>query len=151
MFFITTIQSSDDRILPLFFIVQIIMFGFIKRKQKIAPETEIAAAKTQPTSEDSTTDLSHSLEKTKRTLSDGMADFFLGKKSINNDLLDELETHLLSADVGIDATTTIIDELQSNISRKAINDIESLHLKLSEIMKSILRPCQQSLNTDNAV
>ena len=79
-----------------------------------------------------------------------MADFFLGKKSINNDLLDELETHLLSADVGIDATTTIINELQSNISRKAINDTESLHLKLAEIMKSILQPCQQPLNTDSA-
>ncbi len=126
------------------------MFGFIKRKQKIAPEAEIAAAKKQPQSEDNTTDLSHSLEKTKRTLSDGMADFFLGKKSINSDLLDELETHLLSADVGIDATTIIIDELQSNISRKAISDAESLHLKLAEIMKSILQPCEQPLNTDSA-
>lgn len=126
------------------------MFGFIKRKQKSVAEAEIAIAETHTPSEDNTTDLSHSLEKTKRTLSDGMADFFLGKKSINNDLLDELETHLLSADVGIDATTTIIAELQSNISRKVINDAESLHLKLAEIMKSILQPCEQTLNTDNA-
>jgi len=126
------------------------MFGFIKRKQKTVPETEAAAAKTQPVSEDSTTDLSQSLEKTKRTLSDGMADFFLGKKSIDSGLLDELETHLLSADVGVDATTTIIAELQSNISRKVINDTESLHLKLAEIMKTILQPCEQPLNTDNA-
>ncbi len=126
------------------------MFGFIKRKQKNTAEAENAAAKTLTPSEDSTTDLSHSLEKTKRTLSDGMADFFLGKKSINQDLLDELETHLLSADVGIDATTTIIDELQNNISRKAISDAESLHLKLAEIMKSILQPCEQSLNTGSA-
>jgi len=126
------------------------MFGFIKRKQKIVPEAEIAAAKKQPQSEDNSTDLSHSLEKTKRTLSDGMADFFLGKKSINSDLLDELETHLLIADVGIDATTIIIDELHSNIFRKAISDSESLHLKLAEIMKSILQPCEQPLNTDSA-
>lgn len=126
------------------------MFGFLKRKQKTKPETETAAAKTQPGSEDSTTDLSQSLEKTKRTLSDGMADFLLGKKSISSELLDELETHLLSADVGVDATTTIIAELQSNISRKAINDTESLHLKLAEIMKTILQPCEQSLNTDSA-
>lgn len=126
------------------------MFGFIKRKQKSVAEAETAIAETHTPSEDNTTDLSHSLEKTKRTLSDGMADFFLGKKSINNDLLDELETHLLSADVGIDATTTIIAELQSNISRKVINDAESLHLKLAEIMKSILQPCEQTLNTDNA-
>jgi len=126
------------------------MFGFIKRKQKTAPEAEVAAAETQPASEDNTADLSRSLEKTKRTLSDGMADFFLGKKSIGDNLLDELETHLLSADVGINATTTIIDELQSNISRKVINDTESLHLKLAEIMKSILQPCEQPLNTASA-
>lgn len=92
-------------------------------------------------------DLSKSLEKTRRTFSDGMADFLLGKKSIDLDLLDELEARLLSADVGIDATTTIIDELQNSISRKTINDIDALQLKLAEIMKSILQPCEQVLDT----
>jgi len=122
------------------------MFGFIKRKQKNVSETTQTAAETRTLSDDSTSDLSHSLEKTRRTFSDGMADFFLGKKGIDNELLDELETRLLSADVGIDATTTIIDELQSNISRKVINDAVSLHLNLAEIMKSILQPCEQSLD-----
>ena len=71
--------------------------------------------------------LSKSLEKTKRTFSDGMADFFLGKQSIDDELLEELETRLLKADVGIDATTTIIDELQNDISRKVISDAEREH------------------------
>ncbi len=126
------------------------MFGFIKRKQKKVSETTNASTETQTPSEDSTADLSHSLEKTKRTFSDGMADFFLGKKAIDNELLDELETRLLSADVGVDATTTIIDELQNNISRKAISDADTLHAKLAEIMKSILQPVEQTLNTDTA-
>ncbi len=99
---------------------------------------------------DLSTDLSTSLEKTKRTFSDGMADFLLGKKSINLDLLDELETRLLSADVGMDATTTIIDELQNSISRKTINNVDALQLKLAEIMKSILQPCEQTLDTSTA-
>ena len=131
------------------------MFGFIKRKQKKLSEsapsaTEPRALSESPSeltsAEESSADLSLSLEKTKRTFSDGMADFFLGKKGIDTALLDELETRLLSADVGVDATTTIIDELQSNISRKVINDTDSLHLKLAEIMKSILQPCEQPLN-----
>jgi fused signal recognition particle receptor len=126
------------------------MFGFIKRKQKKAAEAPKASPEAQSSAEVSVSDLSHSLEKTKRTFSDGMADFFLGKKSIDNELLDELETRLLKADVGVDATTTIIDELQRNISRKVINDAESLHLKLAEVMKSILQPCEQPLNTDTA-
>ena len=133
------------------------MFGFIKRKQKNAPETKQTATDASITApvpaeepvsvETKPADLSHSLEKTKRTFSDGMADFFLGKKAIDNTLLDELETRLLSADVGVDATTTIIDELQNNISRKVINDADSLHIKLAEIMKSILQPCEQPLDT----
>ena len=118
------------------------MFGFIKRKQKNTTETV--------SSDDTAADLSHSLDKTKRTFSDGMADFFLGKKNIDNEMLDELETRLLSADVGIDATTTIIDELQSAISRKVISDPEALHAKLADIMKTILQPCEQALDTDTA-
>lgn len=134
------------------------MFGFLKRKQKhtppapeapVSPEPQLAA-EAQGKSETSPTELSRSLEKTKRSLSDGMADFLLGKKSISTEFLDELETHLLGADVGIDATTTIIDELQNSISRKAVNDVETLQLKLADIMKSILQPCEQPLNTDTA-
>jgi fused signal recognition particle receptor len=126
------------------------MFGFFKRKQKDVSTATSAATETQTPSEETTTDLSHSLEKTKRTFSDGMADFFLGKKSIDTELLEELETRLLTADVGMDATTTIINELQNNISRKTITDASALHLKLSEIMKSILQPCEQALITDTA-
>jgi fused signal recognition particle receptor len=126
------------------------MFSFLKRKQKNVPEADTATIEIQAPAEDSSADLSHSLEKTKRTFSDGMADFFLGKKNIDNELLDELETRMLSADVGLDATTTIINQLQSSISRKAISDADTLHVKLAEIMKSILQPCEQTLNTDTA-
>jgi fused signal recognition particle receptor len=129
------------------------MFGFIKRKRKNVSDTAPTATETttpaaEPVStEAKAADLSHSLEKTKRSFADGMADFFLGKKAIDDTLLDELETRLLSADVGVDATTTIIDELQNNISRKVISDADSLHVKLAEIMKSILQPCEQSLES----
>ncbi|MBE9561080.1 MAG: signal recognition particle-docking protein FtsY [Proteobacteria bacterium] len=126
------------------------MFGFIKRKQKNTSETTTTSARSSVSAEDKTADLSHSLEKTKRTFSDGMADFLLGKKSIDNELLDELETRLLSADVGINATTTIIDELQNDISRKVISDADSLQIKLAEIMKTILLPCEQAMDTETA-
>jgi fused signal recognition particle receptor len=132
------------------------MFGLFKRKKKPetpddTPETPKApAGHDLPAESAHETDLSQSLEKTRRGFADGMADFFLGKKQIDRDLLDELETRLLSADVGVDATTTIIDELQNSISRKQINDVESLHIKLAEVMKAILQPCEQPLVTDTA-
>jgi fused signal recognition particle receptor len=146
------------------------MFGFIKRKQKkqIPASADSSAPSTidsqnplvddvkaddgtsQHSITDSSAELSRSLEKTKRTFSDGMADFLLGKRSIDNTLLDELETRLLMADVGIDATTIIIDELQNNISRKTIADVDALQAKLADIMKTILQPCEQAMNTDTA-
>ena len=126
------------------------MFGFTKRKQKNTPEAATPSAESQSPAEKSVADLSHSLEKTKRTFSDGMADFLLGKKSIDSELLEALETRLLTADVGIDATTTIIDELQNDISRKAITDADALHAKLAVLMKNILQPCEQAMDTDTA-
>jgi fused signal recognition particle receptor len=126
------------------------MFGFIKRKQKNAPEATQSTSETQTSSAENVSQLSHSLEKTRRTFADGMADFLLGKKNIDSELIETLETRLLSADVGVDATTTIIDQLQSDISRKAITDADALHAKLAAIMKDILQPCEQNLNTDSA-
>jgi len=128
------------------------MFGFIKRKQKKDKAADKVSPETLPHSdlssaENDSVELSKSLEKTKRTFSDGMADFLLGKKSIDDELLEELETRLLKADVGIDATTTIIDELQNDISRKVISDADSLQLKLAQIMKTLLQPCEQSLSS----
>lgn len=142
------------------------MFGFIKRKPKNTsleqsnqshtdpvksqPGDQSAAVNDPPEEDISTHELSQSLEKTRRTFSDGMADFFLGKKSIDSELIDELEALLLTADVGMDATTTIINELQSSISRKVVNDTDSLHFKLAEVMKTILSPCEKAIDTDTA-
>ena len=131
------------------------MFGFLKRKKKNRPLTADAEANqtlstTAKGNENGPADLSQSLEKTKRGLSDGLADFLLGKKNISTDLLDELEARLLTADVGVDATTTIIEELQNNISRKVVNDADTLQLKLAEIMKTLLQPCEQPLDTSVA-
>ncbi|HET8791462.1 MAG TPA: signal recognition particle receptor subunit alpha, partial [Modicisalibacter sp.] len=58
------------------------------------------------------------LGKTRANLTDGIADLFLGKKQIDDELMEDLETQLLLADVGIEATTEIIDNLSARVSRK---------------------------------
>ncbi|UCB54463.1 MAG: signal recognition particle-docking protein FtsY [Thiotrichales bacterium] len=121
------------------------MFGFGKRKSPVedVSTTEIAT--------DSTDDsLASRLAKTRRGLGDSMADFFLGKMSIDRDTLDELETSLLSADVGVEATSEIIDDLQAKLSRKALSSVDALQLALSEHMLQILKPCEQALQIDSA-
>ncbi len=88
------------------------------------------------------------LSKTRGNLTDGMADLLLGKKTIDDDLLEELETRLLSADVGVEATTRIIDDLTRRVSRKELNNPEALFNALSEDMVDILQPVEQPLQID---
>ncbi|MDH3342639.1 MAG: signal recognition particle-docking protein FtsY [Gammaproteobacteria bacterium] len=93
-------------------------------------------------------DLTEKLAKTRRGFGDGMADFVLGKKELDSKMLDELETTLLSADVGIEASSEIIDSLQSQITRKAFKNVDALQIALSDIMTELLEPCEQALNID---
>jgi len=119
------------------------MFGFGKRK---IPVEDVSTTETVT---DSTADsLASRLVKTRRGLGDSMADFFLGKKTIDQNTLDDLETSLLSADVGVEATTEIIDDLQARLSRKALTNVDALQLALSEHMLEILSPCEQPLEVD---
>jgi len=121
------------------------MFGFGKRK---IPAEDVS---TTETSIDSAADnLASRLAKTRRGLGDSMADFFLGKKNIDDNTLDDLETSLLSADVGVEATTEIIDDLQARMSRKALANVDALQLALSEHMLEILQPCEQPLQVDTS-
>ena len=121
------------------------MFGFGKRK------TTVEDHKTTESAADSISDdLASRLAKTRRGLGDSMADFFLGKKAIDRDTLDDLETSLLSADVGVDATTEIIDDLQARLSRKALTSIDALQLALSDHMIQILLPCEQTLRIESS-
>ena len=80
------------------------------------------------------------LGKTRANLTDGLADLFLGKKQIDDELMEDLETQLLMADVGIEATTEIIDNLTARVSRKELNDPEALLSALQEELITLLAP-----------
>ncbi|MGJ7458462.1 signal recognition particle-docking protein FtsY [Halomonas sp. MA07-2] len=85
------------------------------------------------------------LGKTRANLTDGLADLFLGKKQIDDDLMEDLETQLLLADVGIEATTEIIDRLTVRVSRKELQDSEALYRALQEELSAMLEPVSQPL------
>ena len=79
------------------------------------------------------------LSRTSQNLGNGIADVFLGKKEIDEELLEDLETQLLMADVGMDATATIIDRLTERVGRKELNDAQSLHKALIDELRASLR------------
>ncbi|UYF99466.1 signal recognition particle-docking protein FtsY [Halomonas sp. GD1P12] len=88
------------------------------------------------------------LGKTRANLTDGLADLFLGKKQIDDELLEDLETQLLMADVGIEATTAIIERLQARVSRKELNDPAALYKGLQEELGRMLEPVAKPLDFD---
>ena len=79
-----------------------------------------------------------------------MASLFLGKKAIDDDLLDELETRLLTADVGVEATTAIVQNLTRRVARKELADSEALYKALQEELAALLAPVEQPLNIEAA-
>ncbi|WP_193075929.1 signal recognition particle-docking protein FtsY [Pseudomonas sp. FME51] len=78
------------------------------------------------------------LSKTSANLGEGMANMFLGEKEIDDDLLEEMETRLLMADVGIEATTLIMESLQQRVRRRELSNRNALYKALQNELESLL-------------
>lgn len=78
-----------------------------------------------------------------------LANLLPGRK-IDAEILDELEAQLITADVGIEATTQILDELRRRVARKELDDVEALRKSLHAAMLQILKPVEQPLEIDPA-
>jgi fused signal recognition particle receptor len=72
-------------------------------------------------------------------LSYDLANIVPGRK-IDAEVLDELETRLLTADVGVEATQVILDELRRKVARKELDDVDKLIKALTEAITAILLP-----------
>ncbi|HEX5636206.1 MAG TPA: signal recognition particle-docking protein FtsY [Gammaproteobacteria bacterium] len=116
------------------------MFGFLRRDKNKSP-----ADSAPKTDTGLIASLSSRLGKTRQSLTAGLADLLLGKKTIDAELLDEIETRLLTADVGIDATRRIISDLTKRVSRHELKDADALLEALCADMVAILQPCEKIL------
>ncbi|MEQ5665481.1 signal recognition particle-docking protein FtsY [Providencia alcalifaciens] len=92
--------------------------------------------------------LKKGLLKTRQNLGSGFLGLFSGKK-IDDDLFDELEEQLLIADVGVDTTRKIINNLTAHASRKDLKDAEALYGKLREEMSDILAKVDKPLEIED--
>jgi len=75
----------------------------------------------------------------------GLGTLFLGRKEIDAELFEELESRLLLADVGVEATVEIINRLTQRVSREELMRPEALQGALREEMLALLRPCEKRL------
>jgi len=89
--------------------------------------------------------LKSQLKKTRTGIGGVLATIPVGQKAINEDLLEEIESSLLMADLGVETTTLIINQLTARLERRQLNDGEALETALKEILLEILKPCDQAL------
>lgn len=94
--------------------------------------------------------LKKGLKRTGSSFAEGMGTFLLGKKEIDDDVMDELETSLLVADVGIDATSQIVDRLGEGVKRKELTDGDALFKALERELAQLLQPSEQPLLIDGS-
>ncbi|MEI6413652.1 MAG: signal recognition particle-docking protein FtsY [Pseudomonadota bacterium] len=111
------------------------MFGFGRRKAEpgIAPD-----APPEPRRPGWFDRLKAGLSRTRATLGGGLANFFRGRTAIDEAFLEELETRLISADLGVETTRVIIQDLTSRVKRRELQDTQALVAVLKQQLTAIL-------------
>ncbi len=84
------------------------------------------------------------LARTRGNLASGLGHLILGRKVIDDTLLEDLETQLLLADVGVEATRDIMAALSDRVARRQLNDpralLDALREELSGLLEARARP-----------
>ncbi|MCK9283082.1 MAG: signal recognition particle-docking protein FtsY [Rhodocyclaceae bacterium] len=118
------------------------MFGFLKKKDGTAPA---AAEANKPSWSER---LKAGLARTRNALGGGLGGLFGGAK-IDAELLDELETTLLMADCGVEATQWLLGELKARVKRERMESPAQLRAALIEVLQELLTPLEQPLDVAN--
>ena len=71
-------------------------------------------------------------------------------RKIDAAILEELETRLLTADVGVTATEEILEALRKRVARRELSDVDALVAALRASIVEILAPCAKPLVIDTA-
>ena len=103
------------------------MLNFFKKNQNKDIQTDTNKAS-----------LKDRLSKSKRRLGDGLSSILIGKKQIDDELLDELEILMISADIGIQTTDKIIESVRKKASRKELKDGDSLYQLIKVELEALL-------------
>lgn len=140
------------------------MFDFFKKSAKPVENTEtidVSSSKESLTAKESQTTndvvqklswaerLKLGLTKTRQQLGQQLSVLFGGGK-IDEDVYEELETILLTSDVGVQATQLLMDQIRTRVTRQALSDTSQLKAALKESLIDLLSPLQSPLNTNTS-
>ncbi len=82
---------------------------------------------------------------TQRAFTQGLSDLLLGNRALDDALFEELETLLLSADVGVETTQFLLRGITEQVSRQQLSDARAVFHALRQGMLSIMEPCDRPL------
>jgi fused signal recognition particle receptor len=89
--------------------------------------------------------LKQTLQRSHKALTTGLGNLFLGKREIDADLLEELETVLITADLGIQPVQDIMKNLTEQVRRKELNNADALYQSLEKLLIQFLLPYEKKL------
>ena len=90
--------------------------------------------------------LREKLTATQRSFTRGLSDLLLGSRALDDSLFEELETLLLSADVGVETTQYLLKGITEQVSRKQLTDTRAVYHALRQNILSIVEPCSRKLD-----
>ena len=118
------------------------MFDFFKKDK--TPEAQSKAE--APAQISWAKRLKQGLSRTRSQLGNQLASLFGGGK-IDEDVYEELETILLTSDVGISATQALLDDIKQRVARQALSDTTQLKAALKDSLMALLAPLEKPLIT----
>ncbi|MEO1817548.1 signal recognition particle-docking protein FtsY [Pseudomonas sp.] len=126
------------------------LFSELGQQAPAEPPAEAVEPAVQPESGGFFSRMRQGLSKTSANLGEGMANLFLGEKEIDDELLEEMETRLLMADVGIEATTMIMETLQQRVTRRQVASRKALYRALQDELEALLAHVAKPLDIDTS-
>ena len=89
--------------------------------------------------------LREKLAATQRNFTRGLGDLLLGERALDDNLFEQLETLLLSADVGVETTQFLLAGITDQISRKQLTDTRAVYGALRQAILAVMQPCSRPL------
>jgi fused signal recognition particle receptor len=135
------------------------MFGFGKKDKTPEESTDTVETTVATTAEDAVAEdeaeqpqkqsffarLKQGLSRTRSGFTENLSSLLMGRKQIDDELLEDLEMLLLTADVGVDVTQKVIRDLETRVSRKQLADSEALFSALHDDMAALLAEVEKPL------
>jgi fused signal recognition particle receptor len=123
------------------------VFSFFKPKPPAADaQTEAAAPQPAEARQGWAHRLKQGLAKTRDRLGGQLSGLFGAGRKIDAELFEELETLLITADIGVDATQALLDTLQKKVRREALTEAADLQDALKQALVDLLTPLQAPLD-----